>query len=48
MWRNPQGGAGNAEIGDKRLSASVFAGIQGRFDAGGRRVAKTTTIVAGR
>jgi hypothetical protein len=48
MWRNPQGAVGNLELADKRISTTVFAGIQGRFDAGGRRVAKTTTIVAGR
>jgi hypothetical protein len=36
LWQNQ--GSGTVKIADPRLSAFVFAGVQGRFDLGGGRV----------
>jgi hypothetical protein len=45
--RNPEGPEGNAMIPDKRVSTFLFAGVQGRFDLGGRRVENTGTLQIG-
>jgi len=44
IWKNAEGPSGNREIVDKRLNAFVFAGIQGRFDAGGLRETELKTV----
>jgi hypothetical protein len=40
LWNNPEGRAGNAMIRPK-VSTFVYAGLEGRFDIGGRRVLET-------
>jgi hypothetical protein len=40
VWRNAEGPAGNAEIGDRRVNTFVYGGLQGRFDVGGTREAQ--------
>lgn len=47
IWRNPEGPIGNTVIPDKKMSTFVFAGVQGRFDLGGKRVERTGTIKIG-
>ncbi|MDI1451651.1 hypothetical protein [Polyangium sp. 6x1] len=47
LWRNPEGRVSNQAINTPRLNAFVFAGIAGRFDAGGQR-ARPVTIVGRR
>jgi outer membrane protein OmpA-like peptidoglycan-associated protein len=37
LWQDANNGTGNASINDPRVSTFVFAGLQGRFDLGGRR-----------
>jgi hypothetical protein len=44
LWQNPEGPAGNREIDDPRISTFVYAGVQGRFDIGGQRVAPVAEI----
>lgn len=43
-WRNPEGPIGNISLPDKRASAYIFAGVAGRFDLGGAREAKLSTV----
>jgi hypothetical protein len=38
VWRNPEGRVGNQVIRAPKVNAFVFAGVQGRFDLGGRRI----------
>jgi hypothetical protein len=45
--QNPEGPAVAAMIPEKRVSTFLFAGVQGRFDLGGRRVENTGTIQMG-
>lgn len=47
IWRNPEGPAGNTVIRDKKVSTFLFAGIQGRFDIGGQRVARPGAVQLG-
>ncbi|MDI1484148.1 hypothetical protein [Polyangium sp. y55x31] len=47
LWRNPEGRVGNQTVDTPRLNAFVFAGVAGRFDAGGER-ARPVTIVGRR
>jgi hypothetical protein len=44
LWQNPEGPAGNREIDDPRVSTFVYAGLQGRFDIGGERIAPIQEI----
>ena len=45
--RDPEGPRSDAMIPDKEVSPILFAGVQGRFDVGGRRVEKTGTLQLG-
>ncbi len=47
IWQNPEGPIGNTVIPNKELSTFVFAGLQGRFDIGGKRVERTGTVQIG-
>lgn len=47
LFRNPEGPIGNTVIPNKELSTFVFAGLQGRFDVGGKRVERITTVQMG-
>ncbi|MDI1432818.1 hypothetical protein [Polyangium sorediatum] len=47
LWRNPEGRVSTQTVDTPRLNAFVFAGIAGRFDAGGQR-ARPVTIVGRR
>jgi len=47
IWRNPEGPTGNTVIPDKKISTFLFAGVQGRFDIGGKRVERTGTVQIG-
>lgn len=47
LWRNPEGPVGNTVIPDKKVSTFLFAGVQGRFDIGGQRVERTSTVQIG-
>ncbi|MDI3290431.1 hypothetical protein [Polyangium sp. 15x6] len=47
LWRNPEGRVGTQMVDAPRLNAFVFAGVTGRFDAGGER-ARPVTIVGRR
>lgn len=44
VWRNPEGAAGNDQIDDLGVSTFVYAGVQGRFDVGGQRVAQVRAV----
>jgi outer membrane protein W len=44
VWRNPEGATGNVEIADKKVNTFIFAGVQGRFDLGGTRVAAVPVV----
>ena len=45
--RNPEGPGGDTVIPDRKVSTFLFAGVQGRFDVGGSRAAKTGTVQVG-
>jgi hypothetical protein len=47
IWRNPEGPQGNSVIPAKRVSTFLFAGVQGRFDLGGKRVERAGTVQIG-
>jgi len=48
VWKSPEMGPSNQMIADKRLSAFVFAGVQGRFDVGGYREPRLADKVVGK
>jgi hypothetical protein len=44
LWRDPEGRVATQTIEAPRLNAFVFAGVQGRFDAGGERTRPVTIV----
>lgn len=48
VWKNPENGVSGQMIADRRLSTFVFAGVQGRFDAGGHREPRFADKVVGK
>lgn len=44
LWRNPEGRVSTQTVDTPRLNAFVFAGVSGRFDAGGERTRPVTIV----
>lgn len=44
VWQNPEGPQGNQKLQNRRVNSFVFAGLQGRFDLGGKRQEKLIAV----